>query len=778
MKSWERFGFENENENNKTCLGFGVWGVGLVLFLLMYSIDRMPTIRVRYDVPQKQIVFERSNGPTVHLPTNTFQRFNINGSQNPLQDDGAFTAFQRRIRVLDMMKDGKTDTPSVSQELICDLQGMNPCPNFTELSVIKARIQEANASRISKTTWMHPNEITSKVTMLTTRKTYKESGINPHVIIQSPTYQSNIATEIIDPLGRTYLTPPELFPTVDDTLIFDHTFLTLFGLTNCSLKDKRNSANAHTYQIGVDGNSNHDITSPNSHHEDDASWNWFAGNKTKNVYIVNHLDEDDDNRTLLTIKEMGDVFQVLLMLTTKVVTGGLHTLVTNDETVFILCIQLGLDCVMYHHQPNAEHSIRHFTENYTIASARADWENARNRIMDHNLAVMNGVRHIQHFPKSHVIDVKTVTAMPGFNFCNAFYDDLLADMMKIQNALQLRSFTEGNLTDAQRINGVNGFIRDIKRQYTLNKLFTFKQSKSDADYSRAVSVNPATFRYTETPPPHVAYSLKGYKGVASSPFYYLYLTQYFKQKPSQCPHPSYAPLPMVKYTGGAGNEENGDNKEEEVLRVFQFDFAPVMYRVTENDPEFQGVPGEFDLHDIWRESVIQIFGDACGADVHLYKAYMDDLFWSLYEYCYANDVVLPAYSDGIQNHIGRFVKYIRILDKVYRDIELQIQQIYRRAPIRSVIASKSGNTSAKRALALALARAQPSHMRKSFPRMINKTRRRAMKQPASPKSKKLSYGNSLERSRVISASLHGGSKKTRKIKKTRKTRKQRKNGKK
>lgn len=667
----------------------------------------MSKILVGYN--SSQIIIQHPYGPPLSIPTAVFQRFNNSGTLIESKDDNQFTAFQRHVRILDMMKDGKTETPTVPHAVICDAFEIQPnqCPTFADLTNIKHGIQEANKGKIKKSTWLHANEITSKITMLTTRRTYKESGINPAVVINKPVYQSNIATEIIDPLGRSY--PPdttvELFPLQGTTLLLEESFLRLFGFYDCSVRDKRDG-NVHRYAIKI--RKDYVITGEKTHHENnDDPWDWFAGNRTKNQYLVNHQNDHPTNRALLTIKEMGDVLQVLMMLIGKAMKPGLHTLVTGDEIVFILCIQLGLECILYHHQPKAEHSIRYFRSEYTLEGAKEDWESARKAIHDHNQAVINGIRHLQDFPKSHTIDVKTMTTRPGFNFCKAFYDHLLEDMEQIQQALQKRSFMEGGMTEKARIAGLNEAIKRMKREYTLNKPFTFNRAKENTDYTKSVTFNPGAYRYTETAPPDVSYQLHGYKGIQSVPFYQLYIEHYMKENPEQCPHPDPSKVvPKKRYMGGNGNNNrmvaatasaasnsignqmaatasaasnsigNQMSIAGNLLDVFALDFPPVMYRLTENDhedSEYTGKPREIDLHDRWKNTVRTLFARMCGTNTDLYQIYEDDLFWHLYEYCYANEVVVPADVDEgsiLYTLIVEFVATIRDLQEKYQTVEL------------------------------------------------------------------------------------------------------------
>lgn len=585
------------------------------------------------------------------IPISEFQKYTLDGNYNDQLTNPQFIRFQQTMRVLDMMKDGKTHTPTVPQDRICGYIGHPPnqCPEYARLTTIKDGIRQRNIDNITTTTWLTPNERSSKLIKLPQSNTYKESGIDPDAVIWNPLYQSNIATEIIDPLGRTYPNPDTVrrFPDVNTRLVLESSFLTLFGFNDCALMGRRTSNTNHDYQITL--GPNYTINGPSDRRPD--GWNWFAGNKTKNQYIVNNEGDRATNRALLNIKEMGDVLQVLIMFITKQIdppNNIPHTMVTGDEVVFSLCLQLGLDCVLYHHQPSAEHSVRSFRAGGPLDVARYEWQHRKTTILEHNRDIIAAIETIRN---RESIQIKTMTVRNRFNFCAEFYDHLLQDMGRINdslNGLRIDAIVPANgmMSDTEQIAIIKHHIETMKRQYTLLKLFTKATNGT-------ITFNPSPKTYTTEDPIGLGFTLDGYN--RRTPFLMIYKNYYQMPKRLGCRSLSGGSRPGKKQRGG-------DNEDD----IFMLSFQPIQYidRSEHYNPEYpnnatnRSDPNELnimipkELHAEWAYRVMDYFGRLCMDNHALYKLFRDDLFWELYHESYLHNVVID--EDQLEERIDIF----------------------------------------------------------------------------------------------------------------------------
>lgn len=642
-------------------------------------------IRVWYDPPTAgqvtgQIRITGPQGIDKTIDTSTFQQFSLNGTHVQTMNDNSFTEFQRKVRILDMMKDGKTNTPSVPQPTICQLMNADPCFTYDDLHTIEHNMATYFTHRIKKTTWLSSNEMASKLIKLTTRKAYKESGISPENVILEPQYQSNIASEIIDPFKRTYKpsTTVVRFPSNGVSFDLDQTFLDFFGFSECTLQSTRTGNAAHTYTIGLGLDATGHIFTIGAAADKAPinKWNWFEGNSAKNKFIMNPSADDVVKRALLNVKEMGDVLQVLIMFITKAIyPDGKHTMVTCDNVVYILCMQLGLDCIWYYHKPSADHSVYYFKSDYTIQNAIDEWNHAKATLIEYNDTM---IQAIESFIDRPSIQIKSITVSPNFNLCKSFYDAIIADMKAINQKLNELTIESYQLNEQKFIENVGEKVAEMKKNFTIKSLFVNSQ--------QGVTFNSSTTYYTDGHVPLPKYALQGYvvdgKRIKKS-FLQIYNEIYVKEQGCRSTR-----------SGGARRhpKQRGGNHEN----IFNLEFNPVIYgarsedynwakeiyptRPVSDDVKMNNsvVSNEYarhkeaidnvetDIHALWKENVERIFTGLCHGDDKLYYTYIDELFQSLYHASYLSDKVFG--TSKTKSFIDLFYSRVRNLQNTYDGI--------------------------------------------------------------------------------------------------------------
>jgi len=168
-------------------------------------------------------------------------------------DDNKFFEFQKQLRYLDCVKDAMIN-PNVSDsvQVIYDQNFIAPSFKPT-LDVLKSKFIKHNEQLIKSFAWTKKTKDSKLEPLLENRVVFKESGLNPEYFI-SPLikYVGNIATEIIDPAGRSGIENKDIkFPENNKTLFLQESFLNLFGFENCSIKSVRIGNNNYKYQIQI-----------------------------------------------------------------------------------------------------------------------------------------------------------------------------------------------------------------------------------------------------------------------------------------------------------------------------------------------------------------------------------------------------------------------------------------------------------------------------------------------------------------------------------------------
>jgi len=608
-----------------------------------------PNYKADYRISDNKIIISGRNvKPDIEIPLGDLTRYkytstvlpavhNLNGSYAEWVD------FQKRIRTFDMIKDGhvarkgKGPIPNAAAT-ICNLMYPASCDvPYTVFANMIGKIRSDVEQKVTKTTWTNPNEKFQRIRKLDPRNTYKESGIGPEHVIKEPIYCTNIATEIIDPLKRTYPQNREKkrFPIIGESLAITEALFNFFGLEDCSLIDRRTGDITHSYQLQITNG----ITLPNN-----ASRNWYAGNIEKNQYFKDHVNNQSDTRIkkgLLNSKELGDVSQAIVMfIATKIkFNGGNHTMVTGDEIVFILCILLHLDCIFYYHPKKSNHQIFHFKGEYNLADAVADFDRIRNEIEETNNAIMFGILEIFH-NTNITVELRGFSLVDGFRLPDDFLQDMVVDMLQFNHALIGITHTfiynsNPHITSEDgKISLLIRYMTIIKEQYKVKEPFTFTKGRPNI-----VTFNTSYKSYTHVIPAIPAtYYLNGYNH--SRTLYEIYKKYY--------PHNQAQGGSRVRIQQG-GNKEQlfseidsiflSQNKPEEIyIDIFELSKYPVFvtikdkyYEELEIDADAPAI--EIDVHAQWLVLVEQIIGSYLTVWPEL-PFYDNDILWELYNIYY------------------------------------------------------------------------------------------------------------------------------------------------
>ena len=421
-----------------------------------------------------------------------------------------FTDTQRRIRIWDMMKDGN-GTPMNADIIRLMSKGIT-VGDFSHFAKIRNELVGlANISaKITKSSWITPNTYETAHAKLSRRYGYQESGLLPKNVINSPRCVVNIANVVIDPFIRDFTSADKTyFPGAGNSVEITTALFNFMGFSDCRLVDNQITDGiteaAHNYRLQVSPTitiTKYDNPQPPRQHKN----GWYAGNPLKNE-IWSTLD-DEIKIALLNVKECGDVDQVLLMFIAvyTLLQKMIHTMVTCDSVVFMLCIMLGLDCVYYHHSSrvgnnsHGENHIYHFNARYTLDNAKEYFTTTRDAIKAHNTELMASITRIKNLRIG--IFMSTHALVSGFHFCDKFLDDILADMAAINailddDELNPNDLIEDDPDDETKITTLNNYTFHLKLYYKIKVLFTTRPQRNGVNFSGIYS------KYTEKPTPRV-----------------------------------------------------------------------------------------------------------------------------------------------------------------------------------------------------------------------------------------------------------------------------------
>jgi len=641
------------------------------------------THRAHYDNATGNIRITVVGEPTRIIPLASLTHYNYVDPQHPakiIKNGGTYVNwvfFQKIIRILDMIKDGKVARKGsgpipntvVTVRTLMNLPALNI--SSTLLGEIAEQIRTDVLQKITLTAWTNPNERLKNIRRLDSRTTYKESGLNPIHLINDPNYCTNIATEVIDPLKRTYGAGARKvqFPPPNCSLEITEEFLNLFGFTNCRLKDTKNGNNVRTsYGLQIENG----IILPRDIDDNRPKW-WYAGNISKNRYFK-EKEHDQSPQTelikkgLLNVKELGDVLQVLIMfICAKIMfSGGNHTMVTGDEIVFILCIQLDLDCLFYYHPKRSTHQLFHYKGSYNLDDAVKDFNRIKTEVEKTNNEIMRGILRIRD-NQNISVEFKSFSMPQGTRLPVNFLEDIVGDMFNITRALfawrpnTIYSSNPSANNDEKKISLLIHYMTIIKEQYKLKEPFTsYKNDQSK------VTFNTGYTSYTRTPPSNIqdAINLEGYTG--ANTFYSIYTRHYADEvHAAQRQRRGGGGSRLRHQKGGATMKEIREKLDEDYVPdetefengtgIFELSFYPIEATIKDKDFEQLGINIDtaisnanavenanaikINVHEEWATMVKEQI-DKLLKQYSILIPYENDIWWELYDihYMYGADV--------------------------------------------------------------------------------------------------------------------------------------------
>jgi hypothetical protein len=436
------------------------------------------------------------------------------------------TRTQQFMRVWDMMKDG---TPSMNTTIMDIMLGNGiRAPAYQRFHDIKHALINlpSISAKITKSSWIKPNSYGVKYGKLDSRYTYQESGLSPEELILNPHYVINIGNTVIDPFTRNFHGPgaKTYFPGAHSSVEITRAFFNFMGFKACHLKDTQlkdgSHEDDHKYELTVAQQVKQGVletltikkyNDPTPPHN--RSNGWYAGNKAKNASFGSATTLQQ--QALLNAKELGDVSQVFLMFMSiyTIGQGMIHTMVTGDAPVFMLCIMLGIDCMYYHHLPrvapnlHGEMFIYHFNANYRLKQAKKHFTTTRNIIVAHNEALIQCITRIKDLNVG--IYMTSFELVKNFRFCNDFLVHIIEDMKAITeklkeldpNTLIDDDGSGDNLDDEQdgdkeKISKLSKYTFQLKLYYKIKVLFTINTNgRGGVNFAGLYS------KYTEKPTP-------------------------------------------------------------------------------------------------------------------------------------------------------------------------------------------------------------------------------------------------------------------------------------
>lgn len=511
----------------------------------------MSEVRVTYKTSSNNTGFITING--IEIPTDTFLTIDNTLQQNIKinSSDQEFVVFQKKLRFLDCVKDAMVGV-NVSNSVKILYNNIDYEEPFKVLGEWEDKFMKQNEQIIKKYSWTKKTKDSTLEPILDARVVFKESGLNPEYFISPEIrYVGNIATEIIDPAGRSPIENKDIkFPENNTKLVLEKSFMELFGFENCYMESTRISNSKYTYKIIIGPSSNMiggegnkttrkintvktekkktrttqktKITktyrtqeyNPNNIIIDDeitvfdkniGRVNWFQGNKEKNKYIRDTTNPitTQIKRSLFISKELGDVLQVLLMfIWSKLNPLESYCITTCDKVVCLLCMSLQINCILTYGEKATEkkskmRSIDLFEpSSNTSNKAFARFESTKNGIVKHNNAFINCLNIL----KREKIKVYASGITEPFEISVQIYDKIINDLIKINNLLMTQTIdpdtNPSNIDDFTKVIKINFTFIEFIRISKQNKVTITMQSIYTSNNRLWIDViNPSFSKY-------------------------------------------------------------------------------------------------------------------------------------------------------------------------------------------------------------------------------------------------------------------------------------------
>jgi hypothetical protein len=300
------------------------------------------------------------------IPISDFKDINT-GSPNNISLEKCIEQ-QQIINFLDCVKDGKpiVNPPTLQQlDLFTNkvteqyrTAGETVDYKDSELHKYEKIMTNNNLDNITNHTWLRLSKHKNK------GKSKDYEGLKDKINVSNVFYDAGLGAEnyitenynIVNTIG-TYMDPAEkprphtTFPNLNENILFEPSFMELFGFNNSSINATPISAEKFKYQLFVDTgnieNINNNVVQYDGKGDDINMKKYYKGNNTKNNYMKDESGNSNEKRKLIILKEWGDKVQVLNAFIYSLYKNTSNYVVcTGDLVVFLLCILLGVNCVM------------------------------------------------------------------------------------------------------------------------------------------------------------------------------------------------------------------------------------------------------------------------------------------------------------------------------------------------------------------------------------------------------------------------------------------------
>lgn len=427
---------------------------------------------------------------------------------------------QKKLRYLDSKKDllGLTGFDDVIKRAY----GIPTTDNtqYSELKKIKnTYIQESynNGSIVTKS-WAKTktrDSLNIQLKKHNNEKTYmfREVGLNLKDDIIDDTGNKIIPIDIscfsntiLDPFIRSFkYSSTEHFPEINQELIFDKSFLNFLGFLKCNTVSSKlfnqvslpNDLVVYNYEyligydewlkIPIQGT----IMYPNDPNKSNQGANpiekYVIGNENKKSIVSSFTGKSNNYKELIVqIKEMGDVLQVYSMLAwmkTNNIDSKSFFMSSNDSIVFLMCITLGLPCILLEFKdenedipspaiPVGEKKLngrtryfqRFMPANFTLEEKI---DQLKNEIINSNNKIKNIIKFLMD-NKNQVFISKTESIIIAPDFLNKIIGLIDVINAKIIIIDQTNVITQGNFNEIEKI---------VRQNFIFNEIFYYKNGK-------------------------------------------------------------------------------------------------------------------------------------------------------------------------------------------------------------------------------------------------------------------------------------------------------------
>lgn len=529
-------------------------------------------------------------------------------------NDAAFIIEQKRLRILDMMKDGKVAKGSnISGSIYGIMYGSNGphyADAFDRLKEIEHKFDRIMDPKMTPYSWTKISKNSSLNPLLPKKVVFKESGLDGSYFIEDPVFCGNFANEVIDPAGRSPIDLPKdtIFPGNNEELELSEDFLRFFGFDNCRVLATRQPNGAYAFRINLPGIP--EITTNPMNMGAGLKIDWFQGNVQKNNFIAaDRRATPAIKKGLLLTKEMGDVLQVLIMFLWKLLNntpGSLnYTMVTCDKVVMLQCILLNLNCVLTQASKDSGIKLRQIYEFRPItdptARATEEFLNEKRKILEQNEKFISGFVSLRDRPNTNIYMAGETNP---FTFTPQFYESIRSELTELNRILDATFPLPGTVQPK--------VIRELTENMKKNFLFNLFIRKPKDQLKMTLAK-----KYTEKDDMWKGQFQSQLPGYGKDPFY-----QIAKSK--------------FKKTQGGGIQTGGGEDlslEDKTFEFLEFDEMPAMYHDEET----------YNLYEHLNNNIDSLLQQKDLAE------YSDSFYNELYFKFYLNNAVL--YDDELSKLI-------------------------------------------------------------------------------------------------------------------------------